>query len=98
MSFLEGDSRDQINLLPTCVDDYVTPDALVRVVGAFVCESAWGPDADRRANHLILLTWRGILEDAYSHSCYLPTYQISWVHALPQHEPPALLDMQGDRR
>ena len=34
------------------------------------CESAWGPDADRRANHLILLAWQGILKDANSH---LPT-------------------------
>lgn len=36
MSFIEGDSRDQISLLPACVDDYVAPDALVRVVDAFV--------------------------------------------------------------
>ncbi|WP_312037375.1 transposase [Mesorhizobium caraganae] len=35
MSFVEGDSRDQISLLPACVDDYVAP-ALVRVVDAFV--------------------------------------------------------------
>ncbi len=36
MSFIDGDSRDQISLLPACVDDYVAPDALVRVVDAFV--------------------------------------------------------------
>ncbi len=36
MSFIEGDSRDQISLLPACIDDYVAPDALVRVVDAFV--------------------------------------------------------------
>ncbi len=36
MSFIDGDSRDQISLLPTCVDDYAAPDALVRVVDAFV--------------------------------------------------------------
>ena len=36
MSFIDGESRDQINLLPPCVDDYVAADALVRVVDAFV--------------------------------------------------------------
>lgn len=36
MSFIEGDSRDQISLLPACVDDYVAPNTLVRVVDAFV--------------------------------------------------------------
>lgn len=36
MSFIDGDSRDQISLLPACVDDYVAPDAIVRVVDAFV--------------------------------------------------------------
>ena len=38
MSFIEGDSRDQISLLPACVHDYVTPD--VRVVDAFVASLA----------------------------------------------------------
>lgn len=36
MSFIDGDSRDQISLLPACVDDYVATDALVRVADAFV--------------------------------------------------------------
>lgn len=36
MSFIDGDSRDQINLLPACVDDYVASEDLVRVVDAFV--------------------------------------------------------------
>ena len=36
MSFIEGLARDQVSLLPPCVDDYVSPDALVRVVDAFV--------------------------------------------------------------
>jgi transposase len=36
VSFIEGESRDQISLLPACVDDYVAPDALVRIVDAFV--------------------------------------------------------------
>lgn len=36
MSFIDGISRDQISLLPACIDDYVASDALVRVVDAFV--------------------------------------------------------------
>jgi transposase len=36
VSFIEGTSRGQVSLLPPCVDDYVAPDALVRVVDAFV--------------------------------------------------------------
>jgi transposase len=34
--FLERTNRSQVNLLPACVDDYVAPDALVRIVDAFV--------------------------------------------------------------
>ena len=36
MSFIEGTDRGQINLLPVCVDDHVAPEALVRVIDAFV--------------------------------------------------------------
>ena len=36
MSFIDCESRDQISLLPACVDDYLATDALVRVVDAFV--------------------------------------------------------------
>lgn len=36
MSFINGDSRDQMSLLPACINDYVASDALVRVVDAFV--------------------------------------------------------------
>jgi transposase len=36
VSFIDGDSRDQISLVPACIDDYVAPDSLVRVVDAFV--------------------------------------------------------------
>jgi transposase len=36
MSFIEGHARDQVSLLPPRVDDYVTSDAQVRVVDAFV--------------------------------------------------------------
>lgn len=36
MTFIDGDSRDQVSLLPACIDDYVAPDSLVRVLDAFV--------------------------------------------------------------
>jgi hypothetical protein len=36
MSFIEGVDRGQVALLPPCIDDYVAPDTLVRVVDAFV--------------------------------------------------------------
>ena len=36
MSFIKGTDRGQVSLLPACVDDYVAPDALVRVVDVFV--------------------------------------------------------------
>ena len=36
MSFIEGTERGQVSLLPPCLDDYVAPDALVRMVDAFV--------------------------------------------------------------
>ena len=36
MGFIEGVDRGQAALLPPCIDDYVVPDALVRVVDAFV--------------------------------------------------------------
>jgi hypothetical protein len=31
VSFIEGDSRDQISLLPACIDDYVALDAARRI-------------------------------------------------------------------
>ncbi|MCK4207264.1 transposase [Brucella pituitosa] len=34
--FIEGHDRHQPSLLPSCVDDYIAPEALVRVVDAFV--------------------------------------------------------------
>lgn len=34
--FIDGHDRHQPSLLPPCVDDYVAPEALVRVVDAFV--------------------------------------------------------------
>ena len=34
--FIEGHDRRQPSLLPSCVDDYVDQDALVRIVDAFV--------------------------------------------------------------
>jgi hypothetical protein len=36
VSFIDGEARDQMSLLPACIDDYVAIDALVRVVDAFV--------------------------------------------------------------
>ena len=36
MSFIEGSARDQVSLLPPCVDDCVAAGSLVRVVDAFV--------------------------------------------------------------
>ena len=36
MSFIDGECRDHISLLPACIDDYVAADGLVRVVDAFV--------------------------------------------------------------
>lgn len=36
MSFIDGEFRGQVSLLPPCIDDYVEQDALVRVVDAFV--------------------------------------------------------------
>ncbi|MCA1453926.1 hypothetical protein I6F35_11950 [Bradyrhizobium sp. BRP22] len=36
MSFIEGMDRGQVALLPPCIDDYIAPDALVRVVDEFV--------------------------------------------------------------
>lgn len=36
MDLVDGENRDQMSLLPACIDDYVAVDALVRVVNAFV--------------------------------------------------------------
>jgi hypothetical protein len=36
MGFIEGADRGQASLLPPSVDDYVAPEALVRVVDTFV--------------------------------------------------------------
>jgi transposase len=36
VSFIEGPDRAQINLLPPSIEDYIAPEALVRVVDAFV--------------------------------------------------------------
>lgn len=34
--FIEGLARDQVTLLPECLDDYVAEDNPVRVVDAFI--------------------------------------------------------------
>jgi transposase len=36
VSFIEGTNRAQASLLPACIDDYIAPDGLVRIVDAFV--------------------------------------------------------------
>lgn len=36
MGHISGSDRSQASLLPPCVDDYVAPEALVRIVDAFV--------------------------------------------------------------
>ena len=35
MPFIEGENRAEVSLLPPCIDDYISPTALVRVVEAF---------------------------------------------------------------
>jgi len=41
VGFLEGTDRGEVSLLPPSVDDYVAPEALVRVVDAFVGHLDW---------------------------------------------------------
>ena len=36
MAYIKGESRDQIILMPDCLEDYVTADNPVRVIDAFV--------------------------------------------------------------
>jgi len=36
MAYIKGNSRNQVTLLPDCLDDYVSADNYVRVVDAFV--------------------------------------------------------------
>ena len=36
--FIEGDDRQQVTLLPECLDDFIAEDNPVRVVDAFVAE------------------------------------------------------------
>lgn len=36
MSYILGSERGQVSLLPPCVEDYVAPEAMVRIVDAFV--------------------------------------------------------------
>ena len=41
--FVEGQDRQQVTLLPECLDDFIAEDNPVRVVDAFVAELAsWG--------------------------------------------------------
>ena len=36
MKFIEGQNRYQMNLLPDCIEDYISEDNPVRVIDAFV--------------------------------------------------------------
>ena len=36
--FIQGEGRNQVTLLPECLDDYISEDNPVRVVGVFVDE------------------------------------------------------------
>ncbi|HAN56546.1 MAG TPA: IS5/IS1182 family transposase, partial [Betaproteobacteria bacterium] len=36
--FIQGEGRNQVTLLPECLDDYITEDNPVRVVDVFVDE------------------------------------------------------------
>lgn len=36
MNYVSGESRDQLTLLPECIEDYVTKDNSVQVIDAFV--------------------------------------------------------------
>ena len=49
MSFIEGQDRTQGSLLPPSIDDYIAPDALVRVVDMFVDSLALGDLGFERA-------------------------------------------------
>jgi hypothetical protein len=51
VSFIEGPDGAQINLLPSSIEDYIAPEALVRVVDAF---EAFGFDEGERS----LQYWR----------------------------------------
>ena len=39
--FIEGQDRQQVTLLPECLDDFIAEDNPVRVVDAFVSELDW---------------------------------------------------------
>ena len=36
--FIEGECRDQVTLLPECLDDFIAEDNTVRIVDAFINE------------------------------------------------------------
>ena len=36
MAYIQGENRDQLTLIPLCLDDYVEPDNICRVIAAFV--------------------------------------------------------------
>ena len=36
MSYIQGEDRDQLTLTPICLDDYIEPDSICRVIAAYV--------------------------------------------------------------
>ncbi len=50
MGFIIGTARDQGSPLPPSIEDYVAPDALVRVVDIFIATSASIPPEEAEAH------------------------------------------------
>ena len=86
MSFIEGTNRTQASLLPACVDDYIAPEALVRVVDAFVgsldlfelgftraLAASTGRPGYHPGDMLRLYIW------GYAHAPKLPSYNLQSV-------------------
>ncbi len=36
MSYIQGENREQLTLLPMCLDDYIAPDSICRVIAVYV--------------------------------------------------------------
>jgi transposase len=37
MAYIQGENREQMTLMPMCLDDYVEPNNICRVIAAFAC-------------------------------------------------------------
>jgi hypothetical protein len=62
---LKGLARDQVSLLPPCIDDYIAPGALVRVVDAFVATLTLAELSFSRANPSLMVTRRCTVEHPF---------------------------------